>query len=159
MPDENLAIELAQLREQMKSMAASVEEIRISVTQIMTLDKTIGEIGVRNAHVDKELSTMWKRIDEHRTWVQDHDAQALNQRQTIQQEVTRVEGKFDAVVNRGRGALWLAGISFTFVNGCIAAAVLWTFNHVSEGDRVNSVQQYRIEQLEKKVNQAPGSTS
>ena len=148
MADENLAVELAQLREQMKAIAENVETIKTSVAQIMQLDRTIAEMGVRNDHIDKEVATMWSRIDSHKAWEQSHDHESLEVRQRIADSITKVDAKVEAVVNKGRGALWALGISFSVVQAVVAASIIWAFSHVSEADSVNTVQQYRNEQLE-----------
>lgn len=151
MSSENSAVELAQLREQLNSIGATVDEIKQNVSQIMTLDRTIAEMGVRNEQSQREIATIWNRLDNHKSWTEHHDKESMEVRSKIDTSIRDVDSKFEAVVNKGRGAFWLAGIVISIVQVVMTTAIIWTFTHVSDADSLNRVQEYRIEQLEKKL--------
>jgi hypothetical protein len=150
MHDESIAVEMAQIRAQVDMVAKNVEDIQTSVKQIITLDKTIAELAVYSTQTKETLSGLQNRSEEVRDWMSRHEAQSLRDEARIIELIDRVDEKLDAVVNKGRGALYVGGLLFTISQAMITFAVSWTFSHVNEADSMNRVIAYRVEQLEHK---------
>jgi hypothetical protein len=149
MADDGLAVKLAQLQEQMSSVASNIEEIKATVSQIRALDRTIAEMAVRGEHAQSEILTLWSKIEEMRTWTVDHEQKLVKSENEARETVKAVDGKIEAMINRGKGVMWLGGIVFTVVQGVIAFSVLWTFEHVQKDSDLNLIQEYRLTQLER----------
>lgn len=149
--DNNLAVELAQLREQMKGIAVSVESIKESVSQIMTMDKSIAELLIHTEQVKKEAGMLWDRVDELKQWDIKHDHESGLKQAEVNVQISLVDSKIEAVVNKGRGALWIGSMLFIVVQGLIVGSISWIFTNTSDTISNNKVITYRLEQLEKAV--------
>jgi len=130
---QEFAIELTQLREQIKSVAADICDIKTDISQIITLDKTLAELTIHNQMAQKNMDTLWVKYDElkSKTSTMDHEVKAF---------MNRFQG----------GARVLALIGGT-IQAAVLGVTMWVFSHVNDGNVVNRLQQQRIEQLEKRL--------
>ena len=130
---QEFAIELTQLREQIKSVATDISDIKTAISQIVTLDKTLAELTIHNQTAQKNMDALLVKYDElkTRTTTMDHDVKSF--------------------VNKFRGGALVLGLMGGAVQAVVFGVTMWVFSHVSDNDIVNRLQQQRIEQLEKRL--------
>ena len=130
---QEFAIELSQLREQIKFVASDIGDIKTAISQIVTLDKTLAELTIHNQTAQKNMDTLWTKYDElkTKTTTMDHDVKSF--------------------VNKFRGGALVLGLMGGAVQAAVFGVTMWVFSHVSDNDIVNRLQQQRIEQLEKRL--------
>ena len=130
---QELAIELSQLREQIKFVASDIGDIKTAISQIVTLDKTLAELTIHNQTAQKNMDALWTKYDELKT------------------NTTTMDHEIKSFVNRFRGGAWTLAIMGGAVQTVVFGVTMWVFSHVSDSDIVNRLQQQRIEQLEKRL--------
>ena len=130
---QEFAIELSQLREQIKFVASDIGDIKTAISQIVTLDKTLAELTIHNQTAQKNMDTLWTKYDELKT------------------KTTTMDHEVKSFVNRFRGGAWTLAIIGGAVQTVVFGVTMWVFSHVSDNDIVNRLQQQRIEQLEKRL--------
>lgn len=130
---QEFAIELTQLREQIKSVATDISDIKTAISQIVTLDKTLAELTIHNQTAQKNMDALLVKYDElkTKTTTMDHDVKSF--------------------VNKFRGGALVLGLMGGAVQAVVFGVTMWVFSHVSDNDIVNRLQQQRIEQLEKRL--------
>lgn len=130
---EDLAVQLAKLQEQVASMAASVEDVRTSVREVLSLDRTIAELSVRHRQHASEIAQQWTRID------------------TLKGSVDATDKKSDEWINKARGAWFTAVILGSIAQIAVIAMIGWVFTHVNLAEDQLYLLQYRVQQIESKV--------
>ena len=130
---QEFAIELSQLREQIKFVASDIGDIKTAISQIVTLDKTLAELTIHNQTAQKNMDTLWTKYDELKT------------------KTTTMDHEVKSFVNRFRGGAWAMALMGGAVQAVVFGVTMWVFSHVTDGDIVNKLQQQRIEQLEKRL--------
>ena len=130
---QEFAIELTQLREQIKSVATDIGDIKTAISQIVTLDKTLAELTIHNQTAQKNMDALWTKYDELKT------------------KTTTMDNEVKSFVNRLRGGALVIGVMGGAVQAAVFGVTMWVFSHVTDGDIVNKLQQQRIEQLEKRL--------
>jgi len=130
---QEFAIELSQLREQIKFVASDIGDIKTAISQIVTLDKTLAELTIHNQMAQKNMDALWVKYDELKT------------------KTTTMDHEVKSFVNRFRGGAWVMALMGGAVQAAVFGVTMWVFSHVTDGDIVNKLQQQRIEQLEKRL--------
>lgn len=130
---QEFAIELSQLREQIKFVASDISDIKTAISQIVTLDKTLAELTIHNQTAQKNMEALWTKYDELKT------------------KTTTMDHEVKSFVNRFRGGALVIGVMGGAVQAAVFGVTMWVFSHVTDGDIVNKLQQQRIEQLEKRL--------
>ena len=130
---QEFAIELSQLREQIKFVASDIGDIKTAISQIVTLDKTLAELTIHNQTAQKNMDTLWTKYDALRT------------------KTTTMDHEVKSFVNRFRGGALVIGVMGGAVQAAVFGVTMWVFSHVTDGDIVNKLQQQRIEQLEQRL--------
>lgn len=130
---QEFAIELTQLREQIKSVATDIGDIKTAISQIVTLDKTLAELTIHNQMAQKNMDALWVKYDE------------------LKSKTTTMDHEVKSFVNRFRGGAWVMALMGGAVQAAVFGVTMWVFSHVSDNDIVNRLQQQRIEQLEKRL--------
>ena len=130
---QEFAIELSQLREQIKFVASDIGDIKTAISQIVTLDKTLAELTIHNQTAQKNMDALWVKYDE------------------LKSDTTTMDHEIKSFVNRFRGGAWALAIMGGAVQTVVFGVTMWVFSHVSDSDIVNRLQQQRIEQLEKRL--------
>ena len=130
---QEFAIELSQLREQIKFVASDIGDIKTAISQIVTLDKTLAELTIHNQMAQKNMDALWVKHDELKT------------------KTTTMDHEVKSFVNRFRGGALVIGVMGGAVQAAVFGVTMWVFSHVTDGDIVNKLQQQRIEQLEKRL--------
>ncbi len=133
-----LALEITQLREQVRSVARNVEEIKTSVGLIARLERTLAELAIHGQNASKEINSIWTRIDEGK-----------KERTQLDARITTTNAAIEAIVNKGRGALWVASIMMGLLQATIVGAVGWAALRIIDSDKAIATQQHRIERLER----------
>jgi hypothetical protein len=135
--NNDLAVQIARFGEQLRSVAASVEDIKTAVKPVAVLDRAIAEMSIHNQNARKDIELLWVRVDESRK-----DRDALDTR------IGDVDDRVAAMKNTARGAVWVLGIVLGIVQTFVVGSIVWVFTHVNEGDILNRLQQQRLETLE-----------
>lgn len=130
---EDLAVQLAKLQEQVASMAASVEDVRTSVREVLSLDRTIAELSVMHRQQTTEIAQQWTRID------------------AMKGAIDGTDRKTDELINKARGAWFTAVILGGLAQIAVIAMIGWVFTHVNLAEDQLHLLQYRVQQLEQKV--------
>ncbi|MFP3249633.1 MAG: hypothetical protein RXR20_34600, partial [Paraburkholderia sp.] len=60
----SLAVQIARLGEQLRSVAASLEDIKTSVQPVAVLDRAIAEMSIHNQNARKDIELLWGRVGE-----------------------------------------------------------------------------------------------
>lgn len=130
---QEFAIELTQLREQIKSVATDIGDIKTAISQIVTLDKTLAELTIHNQMAQKNMDALWVKYDE------------------LKSKTTTMDHEVECFVNRFRGGARVVALMSGVAQAAVFSVTMWVFSHVSDNDIVNRLQQQRIEQLEKRL--------
>ena len=130
---QEFAIELSQLREQIKFVASDIGDIKTAISQIVTLDKTLAELTIHNQTAQKNMDALWVKYDELKT------------------KTTTMDHEVKSFMNRFRGGAWVITLMGGTAQAVVFGVTMWVFSHVTDGDIVNKLQQQRIEQLEKRL--------
>ena len=130
---QEFAIELTQLREQIKSVAIDIGDIKTDISQIVILDKTLAELTIHNQASQKNMDALLVKYEE------------------LKSKTTTMDHEIKSFVNRFRGGAWALAIMGGAVQTVVFGVTMWVFSHVSDNDIVNRLQQQRIEQLEKRL--------
>ena len=130
---QEFAIELTQLREQIKSVATDIGDIKTAISQIVTLDKTLAELTIHNQTAQKNMDALVVKYDE------------------LKSKTTTMDHEVKSFVNQFRGGARVMVLMGGAVQAAVFGVTMWVFSHVSDNDIVNRLQQQRIEQLEKRL--------
>ena len=116
MEDTEVKVQLAELNALVHSLAKSMEEIKTSVKEVVTLDRTIAELSTEHRHAVKEIHTQWVKIDDN------------------QKDIEAVNRKTDEWINKGRGAWFTAMILGSLAQAAILGMIAWTFSHMRSAE-------------------------
>lgn len=135
--NNDLAVQIARFGEQLRSVAASLEDIKTSVQPVAALDRAIAQMSIHNQNARKDIELLWVRVDEGK---KDRDA--------LEQQIGDVDDRVAAMRNTAKGAMWVLGIVLGIVQTFLVGSIVWVFTHINEGDILNRLQQQRLEVLE-----------
>jgi len=137
---DSVAAQLARMEIQMTSLAEKVEDIKVNVTQIAKLDKTIAEVVIHNGHARENIDQLWKQVAENRTKYELAIAR-----------INTVEANINEAINKAKGAGWALGIVFGAVQVLVISSMAWVFTNVQEALVINRLQQESITRIETQV--------
>lgn len=135
--NNDLAVQIARFGEQLRSVAASLEDIKTSVQPVAALDRAIAEMSIHNQNARKDIELLWARVDEGK-----------KERDALEEQIGGVDDRVAAMKNTARGAMWVLGIVLGIVQTFLVGSIVWVFTHINEGDILNRLQQQRLEVLE-----------
>lgn len=138
--NNDLAVQIARFGEQLRSVAASLEDIKTSVQPVAALDRAIAEMSIHNQNARKDIELLWTRVDEGK-----------KERDALEAQIGSVDDRVAAMKNTAKGAMWVLGIVLGIVQTFLVASIVWVFTHINEGDILNRLQQQRIELLEQTI--------
>ncbi|MFM0598148.1 hypothetical protein [Paraburkholderia dilworthii] len=144
--NNDLAVQIARFGEQLRSVAASLEDIKTSVQPVAALDRAIAEMSIHNQNARKDIELLWARLDEGK-----------KERAALEDQIGGVDEKVAAMKNTARGAMCVLGIVLGIVQTFLVGSIVWVFTHINEGDILNRLQQQRIEELEKTLSKGAGN--
>lgn len=139
--NKDLAVQIARFGEQLRNLAAGVEDIKTSVKPVAALDRAIAEMSIHNQNARKDIESLWQRIDE-----------GQKERSALEEGIGAVDGRVSEMTSAAKGAMWVLAIVFGALQTMMLAAIVWVFTHINEGDILNRLQQQRIDELERLVN-------
>ena len=96
-------IELAAVKEQLKSIKESVDDIKTAVTKLIAMEKLVTEVKVRQVGHEEKIADCTKRIE------------ALEMRQTNN----------TAYLNKLRGGIGLTATLVTLIQAVVLAGASW----------------------------------
>lgn len=131
--EKEMMVQLAEMRGQMQSMATALEEIKESVKEVVTLDRTIAELSIHQQQSAKELQTQWSKIDE------------------IQRTNSLTDRKVEEWTNKARGAWFTAVLLGSLAQAAVLGMIAWTFTNLRTAqDDILLMKErlYRIEQIQ-----------
>lgn len=137
---DSVAAQLARMEIQMTSLAEKVEDIKVNVTQIAKLDKTIAEVVIHNGHARENIDQLWKQVAENRTKYELAIAR-----------INTVEANTNEAINKAKGAGWALGIVFGAVQVLVISSMAWVFTNVQEALVINRLQQEALTRVEMQV--------
>lgn len=157
--DHTVAIELAQLKEQMKAIGGNVSDIKDALSALTSLDKTIAEVVIHHKQTQDNVQLLWKRHDESQAWQLAHEREVAVVRKDISASMERIrdevsddilttDRKVETWINQAKGASWAAGIILGVVQIVVIAGITWTFTNVTALREQGSLYGLRIERLE-----------
>ena len=135
--NNDLAVQIARFGEQLRSVAASLEDIKTSVQPVAALDRAIAQMSIHNQNARKDIELLWARL-----------AEGKKERAALEDQIGSVDERVAAMKNTARGAMWVLGIVLGIVQTFLVGSIVWVFTHINEGDILNRLQQQRLEVLE-----------
>jgi len=129
--------QMSRLETQLVSLTEKVEDIKVSVTQIAKLDKTIAEVVIHNGHARENIETLWRQVEEIKNRVEHTNTR-----------ITTVETETNENINKAKGAGWAFGIMFGVIQVLVVASVVWVFSNVQEGIIANRIQNDQLQRLD-----------
>ncbi|MFP3614712.1 hypothetical protein ACOCG7_23770 [Paraburkholderia sp. DD10] len=138
--NNDLAVQIARFGEQLRSVAASLEDIKTSVQPVAALDRALAQMSIHNQNARKDIELLWARVDEGK-----------KERDALEAQIGGVDDRVAAMKNTARGAMWVLGIVLGIVQTFLVGSIVWVFTHINEGDILNRLQQQRLEVLEQTV--------
>lgn len=134
--EKEILVQLAELRQQMTAINNSVDEVKASVKEVITLDRTIAELSIHHQQQAKEIQTQWGKIDTQHKAIED------------------VEKKADEWINKGRGAWFTLMILGSLAQAAVLGAVAYTFTHLRTAEDAVLLLNQRVIQLEQQRKEA-----
>ena len=146
--DQNVAVELAQLREQVRSIGENVSSIKATMSTIVTLEKTLAELAIYSRQTQNEVRLLWERAEESnaRQAALARDLSAV--REEVRQEIDYTDRKVEAWINQAKGAAWSSGIILGVVQVVVLSAVAWVFTNLTTLREQDTIQKIQIQRLE-----------
>lgn len=146
--EQNVAVELAQLREQVKAIGENVSSIKATMSTIVTLEKTLAELAIYSRQTQNDVRLLWERAEESnaRQAALARDLSAV--RDEVRQEIDSTDRKVEAWINQAKGAAWSSGIILGVVQVVVLSAVAWVFTNVTTLREQDTIQKIQIQRLE-----------
>lgn len=146
--DQNVAVELAQLREQVKAIGENVSSIKATMSTIVILEKTLAELAIYSRQTQNDVRLLWERAEESnaRQAALARDLSAV--RDEVRQEIDSTDRKVEAWINQTKGAAWSSGIILGVVQVVVLSAVAWVFTNVTTLREQDTIQKIQIQRLE-----------
>lgn len=130
--EKEMLVQLAELRQQMTAVSSAVDEIKASVKEVITLDRTIAELSSYYQQQAREIQTQWGKIDANHVAIE------------------AVDKKADEYINKARGAwatlLILGSLAQAALIGCVA----YTFTHLRAAEDAVLLINQRVIQIEQR---------
>lgn len=119
-------VELASVKEQLKAIKESVDDIKTAVTKLIGIERVVAEVNVRQQNHEEKIADCTKRIE------------ALEARQTNN----------TAYLNKLRGGIGLTATLVTLIQAVVLAGASWLLTSVIDAREDISVLDQNIKQLE-----------
>lgn len=128
--EKEILVQLAELRQQMTNVNNAVDEIKSSVKEVLTIDRTIAELSIHYQQQAKEIQTQWGKIDA------DH------------KEIERVDKKVDEFINKARGSWATLLILGSLAQAALLGSIAYTFTHLRAAEDSVLLMNQRINLIE-----------
>lgn len=160
--EQAVAVELTQLREQVKTIGENVSEIKATMTALISLDKTIAELAIYSKQTQDNVRLLWERFEESKQWQQAHERELHEVRKShqddldevrdeVSKEIRSTDRKVEAWVNQARGASWAIGIVMGIVQVVVVASLAWVFTNVTSLRESTQLDRLRVDRLEERA--------
>lgn len=126
MVDTDPRIELASVKEQLKAIKESIDDIKAAVTKLIAIERSVTEVQVRQRSNEEKLADCTKRIE------------ALERRQSSN----------TAYLNKIRGGFGLTLTLVTLIQAVVLAGASWLLTSVIDTREGLSVMNQNVRQLE-----------
>ena len=135
--EKEILVQLAELRQAVSNINSSVDEVKASVKEVITLDRTIAELTIYHQQTAKEIQTQWGKID-------------------AQHKATEaVDRKADEFINKARGAWATLLILGSLAQTALLGSIAYTFTHLRTAEEAVLLMNQRIIQLEQRKEPKP----
>jgi hypothetical protein len=128
--DESVLIQLTELKQQLNAVASSVDEMKTSMREVITLDKTLAELIIHQQNTAQQASASQRAIEKNAT------------------EIREVATHTDAWINRARGAWWATALLASIAQVAVLGMISWVFLHVSAVEDDVLLLKYRMSNVE-----------
>lgn len=152
--DQNVAVELAQLREQVKAIGENVSSIKATMSTIVTLEKTLAELAIYSRQTQNDVRLLWERAEESNARQAALARDLSSVRDEVRQEIDSTDRKVEAWINQAKGAAWSSGIILGVVQVVVLSAVAWVFTNVTSLREQDTIQKIQIQRLEEQRKEA-----
>lgn len=135
--EKEILVQLAELRQQMTAVNNSVDEIKSSVKEVLSLDRSIAELSVHQQQQSKDIAFQWTRLDAH------------------QKQIETVSTKADEWINKGRGAWSTLLILGSLAQAAVLGFVAYTFTHLRTAEDAVLLLNQRVAHIEQQKEPKP----
>lgn len=146
--EQNVAVELAQLREQVKAIGDNVSSIKATMSTIVTLEKTLAELAIYSRQTQNDVRLLWERAEESSAQHAALSRELSSVREEARAEIEETDRKVEAWINQAKGAAWSSGLILGVVQVIVLSAVAWVFTNVTALREQGTVQKIQIQRLE-----------
>lgn len=131
--EKEILVQLAELRQQMTNVNNAVDEIKSSVKEVLSIDRTIAELSIHYQQQAKEIQTQWGKIDSNNLATE------------------AVSKKADEFINKARGAWATLLILGSLAQAALLGSIAYTFTHLRTAEDAVLLMNQRVTQLEQKA--------
>lgn len=131
--EKEILVQLAELRQQMTNVNNAVDEIKSSVKEVLSIERTIAELSIHYQQQAKEIQTQWGKIDSNNLATE------------------AVDKKVDEFINKARGAWATLLILGSLAQAALLGSIAYTFTHLRAAEDAVLLMNQRVTQLEQKV--------
>lgn len=128
--EKEILVQLAELRQQMTNVNNAVDEIKSSVKEVLTIDRTIAELSIHYQQQAKEIQTQWGKIDSNHLATE------------------AVDKKADEFINKARGAWATLLILGSLAQAALLGSIAYTFTHLRAAEDSVLLMNQRITLIE-----------
>lgn len=108
MTEQDPKVELAAIKEQLVFIKEGVDEVKVSVTKLLEIDRSVAALEVKHSGQEKELEELTERVE------------TLEQRQSSN----------TAYLNKLRGGISLMATILSLIQAAVVAAACWLLSSV-----------------------------
>lgn len=131
--EKEILVQLAELRQQMTNVNNAVDEIKSSVKEVLSIERTIAELSIHYQQQAKEIQTQWGKIDSNNLATE------------------AVDKKVDEFINKARGAWATLLILGSLAQAALLGSIAYTFTHLRAAEDAVLLMNQRVTQFEQKV--------
>lgn len=146
--EQNVAVELAQLREQVKAIGENVSSVKAAMSTIVTLEKTLSELAIYSRQTQNDVRLLWERAEESSERHTALSRELSSVHEEVRAEIEETDRKVEAWINQAKGAAWSSGLILGVVQAIVLSAVVWVFTNVTALREQDTVQKIQIQRLE-----------
>lgn len=158
---QDVSTQLTKLTIQFDALYTSISDIKASLHSLTSIDKMVSELMIHSTQTRDNVKKLWERYDAVKHWQsqRENQEQLLREEidnattkvsQVVQMDITSIDKKVDAWINRASGAWWVIGIVMSFIVAGIFSVVVWILSTMIEVRDISKAHEIRIETMEKK---------
>lgn len=128
--EQEILIQLAELRQQLNAVTSSMDEIKTSVKEVGSLNQVVAKLAVHLEQQQKDSSYQWERIDANRAAIE------------------AVKENADAWINKGRGAWSTMLLLGSLAQVAIISFIAYTFTTLRTVEDSQLILNHRVTTIE-----------